>query len=148
MLISKQNRKLIYENLFKEGVLVAKKDFNAPKHQELDVPNLEVIKAMQSLNSRGYVKTQFSWQYYYYTLTNEGIEYIRNFLHLPSEIVPATFKRTTRAPGVRPGREEGRREGPRGPRSDRDEYRKKEGAGGDFRPEFRGGFGRGRPAQQ
>jgi hypothetical protein len=22
-----------------------------------------VIKAMQSLNSRGYVKTQFSWQY-------------------------------------------------------------------------------------
>jgi small subunit ribosomal protein S10e len=47
MLIPKKNRKLIYEHLFKEGVLVAKKDFNAPKHDEVDVPNLQVIKAMQ-----------------------------------------------------------------------------------------------------
>ena len=47
MLIPKKNRKLIYEHLFKEGVLVAKKDFNAPKHDEIDVPNLQVIKAMQ-----------------------------------------------------------------------------------------------------
>lgn len=31
----------------------------------------QVIKACQSLNSRGYVKTRFSWQYYYYTLTPE-----------------------------------------------------------------------------
>ena len=48
MLIPKKNRKLIYENLFKEGVLVAKKDFNAPEHDEIKtVPNLQVIKAMQ-----------------------------------------------------------------------------------------------------
>ena len=26
---------------------MAKKDFNAPKHDEVDVPNLQVIKAMQ-----------------------------------------------------------------------------------------------------
>jgi hypothetical protein len=57
-----------------EGILVAKKDFNAPGHIDLHkIPNLQVIKACQSLTSRGYVKTQFSWQYYYYTLTNEGI---------------------------------------------------------------------------
>lgn len=57
-----------------EGILVAKKDFNAPSHIDLHkIPNLQVIKACQSLTSRGYVKTQFSWQYYYYTLTNEGI---------------------------------------------------------------------------
>lgn len=62
-----------------EGVLVAKKDYNAPKHEELDVPNLEVIKAMQSLTSKGYVKTQFSWQWYYYTLTPEGVEYLREW---------------------------------------------------------------------
>jgi len=49
MLIPKKNRKLIYENLFKEGVMVAKKDFNAPKHSEVEaVPNLQVIKAMQA----------------------------------------------------------------------------------------------------
>ena len=71
---------------FIEVVLVAKKDFNAPKHEELDVPNLQVIKALQSLTS-GYVKTQFSWQWYYYVLTPEGVEYLRewyglNFYHL------------------------------------------------------------------
>ena len=62
-----------------EGVLVAKKDFNASKHEELDVPNLEVIKAMQSLTSKNLVKTQFSWQWYYYTLTTEGVEYLREW---------------------------------------------------------------------
>ena len=62
-----------------EGVLVAKKDFNAPKHEDLDVPNLEVIKAMQSLTSKGLVKTQFSWQWYYYVLTPEGVEYLREW---------------------------------------------------------------------
>ena len=48
MLIPKKNRVAIYENLFKEGVMVAKKDFNLPGHPELEnVPNLHVIKAMQ-----------------------------------------------------------------------------------------------------
>ena len=43
MLMPKQNRVAIYEHLFKEGVMVAKKDFNQPKHDELDtVPNLQV----------------------------------------------------------------------------------------------------------
>ena len=78
--------------------------FNLPKHPEINVPNLEVIKALQSLNSKGYVKTQFSWQYYYYSLTNEGIEYLRAYLHLPAEIVPRTFLKTAKTAGVRPGR--------------------------------------------
>ncbi len=43
MLIPKQNLKLIYQNLFQEGVLVAKKDYNAPRHAEIDVPNLQVL---------------------------------------------------------------------------------------------------------
>ncbi|KAI9030107.1 Plectin/S10 domain-containing protein [Phycomyces blakesleeanus] len=143
MLISKENRKTIYEALFKDGALVAAKDFNAPKHSELEVPNLEVIKAMQSLTSKGLVKTQFSWQFYYYTLTDEGINYLREYLHLPQEIVPATMKKAARPAAPRRAFGEGR-EGPRGPRGDRDDYRRKEGASGDFKPEFRGGMGRGR----
>lgn len=44
----KKNRVAIYEYLFKEGVMVAKKDYHAPKHPELEsIPNLQVIKAMQ-----------------------------------------------------------------------------------------------------
>jgi small subunit ribosomal protein S10e len=94
MLISSQNRKKIYQHLFQEGVLVAKKDFNAPKHMELALPNLEVIKAMQSLTSKGYVVTKFSWQVYYYYLTNEGIDFLRGVLGLPMEVVPRTLIKT------------------------------------------------------
>ena len=94
MLISKENRRAIYEHLFKEGVMVAKKDFRPHNHPELEtIPNLQVIKTMQSLKSRGYVIETFSWQSYYWNLTNEGIQYLGDFLHLPSEIVPSTMTR-------------------------------------------------------
>lgn len=67
MLMPKQNRVAIYEYLFKEGVMVAKKDYHAPKHPDLEkIPNLQVIKAMQSLKSRGYVKEQFAWRHFYW----------------------------------------------------------------------------------
>lgn len=141
MLISKQNRRIIYENLFKEGVMVAKKDYNAAKHEELDVPNLQVIKALQSLTSQHYVKTQFSWQYYYYILTPEGVEYLREWLHLPVEIVPSTHKKAARAPRpatTRPGGSGGGEGTYRPPRGDRDDYRKKDGD--TYRP---AGVGRG-----
>merc|ERR1739848_103802 len=84
MLMPKKNQRAIYEHLFKEGVMVAKKDHHAPKHPELEtVPNLQVIKALNSLKSRGYVKEQFVWRHYYWYLTNEGISYLRSYLHLP-----------------------------------------------------------------
>ncbi|WVQ81379.1 hypothetical protein IAT38_003503 [Cryptococcus sp. DSM 104549] len=146
MIIPKENRRAIYETLFKEGVLVAPKDFNRPAHPDIpSVKNLEVIKAMQSLNSKGYVQTQFSWQWYYYTLTEEGLAYLREFLHLPSEIVPATHMK----PATRPSRpafggRAGGEGGYRAPRGER-EYRKRddgEKEAGDFRPRF-GGVGRG-----
>eukprot|EP00158_Paraphelidium_tribonemae_P000685 Partr_v1_DN23157_c0_g1_i1_m43938 putative Ribosomal protein len=150
MLIPKENRKAICQHLFKEGVMVAKKDYNAPSHPELTtIPNLQVIKALQSLESRGFVKTQFAWQYYYYFLTDAGIQYLREYLNLPADIVPATFKKS--AVGGRPsGGRSGMppREGGRGGEG-RDEYRrrgsaeKKEAAPGGFKPEFRGGMGRG-----
>ena len=126
-----------------EGVLVAKKDFNLPKHQDIDTKNIYVIKALQSLNSRGYVKTQFAWQYYYYTLTDAGIDYLREWLHLPSEIVPATHvkKQTSHAPprGMMGGDERrGRGGGDRGDREGgyrrRDRDGKDGGAPGDFAP--------------
>ncbi|KAI0364464.1 hypothetical protein BV20DRAFT_1039386 [Pilatotrama ljubarskyi] len=144
MIISKPHRRIIYESLFKEGVLVAKKDFNAPKHEELDVPNLEVIKAMQSLTSKGLVKTQFSWQWYYYVLTPEGVDYLREWLNLPSEIVPATHKKAARPPRPAQVRGPGGEGAYRAPRGDREDYRKKEGAPGEFRPQF-AGVGRGAP---
>ncbi|KAI9712722.1 MAG: hypothetical protein M1820_001343 [Bogoriella megaspora] len=157
-LIPKADRKKIHEYLFREGVLVARKDFNKPKHDEIDTRNLFVIKACQSLTSRGYLKTQFSWQYYYYTLTPEGLDYLREWLHLPAEIVPQTHIKQQRShapPKGMLGDERERRGGGRGARGDREGgYRRREyndqqkegGAPGEFAPTFRGGFGRGRGA--
>merc|ERR1712010_300097 len=74
MLVPKQHRHDVYKYLFKEGVMVAKKDFNKKKHDdpELNVPNLHVIKLMQSLKSRGFVNERFSWSWYYYYLTKRA----------------------------------------------------------------------------
>ena len=61
MLIPKKNRIAIYEYLFKEGVLVAKKDSNAPKHPDIEgVPNLQVVEAAKvcKSNSRRYLASQ------------------------------------------------------------------------------------------
>lgn len=110
------------------------------------------------------MKTQFSWQWYYYTLTPEGLDYLREWLHLPAEIVPATHIKQQRSHAPPKGmmggddreRRPGGRGGPRGDRGDREGgYRRrdmgdagaKEGAApGEFAPTFRGGFGRGRGA--
>jgi small subunit ribosomal protein S10e len=146
--------------------MVAKKDFNAPSHMDLHkIPNLQVIKACQSLTSRGYVKTQFSWQYYYYILTDSGIgipskspgqantcvEYLREYLHIPPEIVPATHRKAPR-----PQREGGPRDGGLRRRDDGGAYRPPRREGGEEyrrrddggeRPRFGGGFGRGRVSE-
>ena len=93
---------------------------------------------------------------YYYTLTPEGLDYLREWLHLPAEIVPQTHIKTQRshAPprGMLGGDDRDRRGGGRGgPRGDREGgYRRREegkeggGAPGGFEPGFRGGYGRGR----
>ncbi|XP_028774864.1 transcription factor MYB87 [Neltuma alba] len=165
MIIPEKNRREICKYLFKEGVCYAKKDFNMPKHPEIDVPNLQVIKLMQSFKSKEYVRETFAWMHYYWYLTNDGIEFLRTYLNLPSEIVPATLKKQAKPagrpfggpPGDRPrgpprfegerrfGDRDGYRGGPRGPGGD---FGDKGGAPADYRPSFGGsggrpGFGRG-----
>merc|ERR1711963_1071028 len=150
MLMPKANRVAIYEQLF----MVAKKDFHLAKHPDVPVPNLHVIKACQSLKSRGLVNEQFAWRHYYWYLSNEGIQYLRDFLHLPPEIVPATLKRQQRAEAARP-RPKMPEGGPRTPMGEgRQAYRRggenapdkkaDAGAGATENFQFRAGYGRGR----
>jgi len=168
MLIPKKNRNEVYKYLFKEGVLYAKKDYNLAKHPEIEVPNLQVIKLMQSFKSKEYVRESFAWMYYYWYLTNDGIEYLRTYLNLPSEIVPATLKKSAkplgrpmggppggdrprgppRFEGDRPrfGDREGYRGGP--PRGAPGDFGDKGGAPPEYQPQFRApgtrpAFGRG-----
>nr|XP_020452851.1 uncharacterized protein LOC109958499 [Monopterus albus] len=95
MLMPLRDLRAIYEVLFRDGVMVAKKDRRPQiKHPDVhDVSNLQVIRAMGSLKSRGYVKETFTWRHFYWYLTNEGIVYLRDYLHLPPEIVPASLQR-------------------------------------------------------
>ncbi|XP_026148889.1 plectin isoform X10 [Mastacembelus armatus] len=95
MLMSLRDLRSIYEVLFRDGVMVAKKDKRPQiKHPEVQgVSNLQVIRAMGSLKSRGFVKETFAWRHFYWYLTNEGIVYLREYLHLPPEIVPASLQR-------------------------------------------------------
>ena len=124
-----------------EGVITAKKDFNLAKHPEIEASNLEVIKLMTSLTSRDLVTSRFAWNHYYWFLTDEGIEHLREYLHLDAEVVPNTLKKSTKpaaAPPGRPGAEGADGRPPRGPPREggREGYR----AGGDGAPR---GFGRG-----
>ncbi len=50
-----------------EGVLYAEKDFNLEQHPEIEgVPNLQVIKLMQSFVSKELVTERFAWRHYYW----------------------------------------------------------------------------------
>jgi len=158
MLVPKKNRLAVYSYLFKEGVVVTKKDHTMTKHPQIEVPNLHVCKLMISLKSREVVKEQFNWQYLYYTLTDKGIEYLREYLHIQSdEIVPATLKKPSKPQppaSFGSGRHEGAerdgarggRGGFRGGRGGRGGYRgpREGGEGGDDSGAGRGGFRGGR----
>lgn len=125
-LIPKKNRKQIYEYLFKEGVIVVQKNAKLERHPEIPVPNLHVMMTLRSLHTKKYTEEKFNWQHHYYFLTNEGIEYLRDYLHLPATVFPSTLTKKTGRPARAPVPE-----GDAGP-----------DASGDWRP--RGGFGRGR----
>ncbi|XP_049556521.1 plectin isoform X8 [Orcinus orca] len=95
MLMPLDQLRTIYEVLFREGVMVAKKD-RRPRSLHPHVPgvtNLQVTRAMASLRARGLVRETFAWRHFYWYLTNEGIAHLRQYLHLPPEIVPASLQR-------------------------------------------------------
>lgn len=101
MWIPKENRVATFAYLFKEGVLVVKKDTRSATFPAIEGPtNLEVLMLMKSLESRGFVRITFNWQYNYCYLTDEGIEYLRQYLALPPEIVPNTHKKSAQRPAM------------------------------------------------
>ena len=129
MLIPQATRKSIYTYLFNEGVLVCKKDFNnnTPNADIPSATSLQICKSMQSLESRGYVTSVFSWQCFYFTLTEEGIVYLREYLHIPESVVPAT-----EAKAMISGRESSEKQ------DGEEEAKKADTADATFNPHFKG----------
>merc|ERR1719419_1862113 len=104
---------------------------------------------MQSLVSRGHCEEQFCWQHIYWTLTDAGIEYIREYLALPAGVVPATKAMANKAEvPVGGGRGGGRGGFGGGFRGGRGGYGGRGRGGYGDRPGFggsRGGYGGPRP---
>ena len=95
VLVSKAHRRAVYEYLIGEGVIVVKKDPYLPKHTHIpSVPNIVVMMVMKSLKSRRYVIGCFNWQWSYYSLNDAGVKYICEYLGLPDDVVPATYKKS------------------------------------------------------
>jgi small subunit ribosomal protein S10e len=105
--------------LFPDGVLCAKKDVFAPKHHDIEVPNLHVMNMMKSFVSKGLVTETFNWQWTYWVLTDKGIEYLRAYMSLPADVEPNSLKKPAKSLAPRrqfDGEEGGARGGFRGGR--------------------------------
>mmetsp|Transcript_49045 Transcript_49045/g.68157 ORF Transcript_49045/g.68157 Transcript_49045/m.68157 type:complete len:161 (+) Transcript_49045:131-613(+) len=94
VIISKRNRRTVYEYLLKEGVIVVKKDFKLPEHKDTKIPNLQVWMLLKSLKSRDYVEVIYNWHHYYYYLKNEGVKFLRQSLGITEEVIPITYVKT------------------------------------------------------
>uniref|UniRef100_S4RDP9 Plectin/eS10 N-terminal domain-containing protein n=1 Tax=Petromyzon marinus TaxID=7757 RepID=S4RDP9_PETMA len=157
MLLPTEQLRAIYELLFRDGVMVARRD-HRPQSRHAEVrfaTQLQIFRAMRSLRSRGFVRETAAWQHHYWYLTDEGIGFLRGYLRLPTEIVPASMQRFRQpTPSVR--RLQGRGPGvARGASPDRQAYRRavakdedkvaSVGAAGLPVFEFRGGKGSAQP---
>lgn len=98
---------------------------------------------LHSLSSRHAIN-QTNRQYYYYYLTVEGIDYLRQYLNLPQDVVPQTHSKKEGRP-ARPAGFADRGDRPEGERERRPfDKEKRLGPDGSFAPSFGGGgFGRG-----
>ena len=94
VLVPAKDKVKIYTYFLQEGVFACKKD-NTSKNETLDIPNLHCFLVMRSLISRKFATEIFSWQWHYYFLTPEGIKYLREYLGLPSTVIPNTYKVNT-----------------------------------------------------
>ena len=95
VLISKEDRRLIFSYLLREGVIVVKKDAYIPQHQNVPVANINAMMIVKSLKSKGCLNEVYNWGWSYYFLTNKGVAHLIKELDLPIDknIVPLTYNR-------------------------------------------------------
>ena len=124
VLVPTKEKVKIYTYFLQEGVFACKKD-NVSKNETLDIPNLHCFLVMRSLVSRKFATEIFKWQWHYYFLTQEGIQYLREYLGLPNTVIPNTYKvnEVAEEEQKEEGEEGGERKGGRGERRGRGRVR-------------------------
>ena len=123
VLVSKKHKVQLYTYFLQEGVFACRKGVG--NNETLNIPNLHCFLVMRSLVSRKMATEIFSWQWHYYFLTKAGVEYLREYLGLPANIVPNSWKLDEPEEQKEEGGEENeeRRGGDRKERGDRNERR-------------------------
>jgi small subunit ribosomal protein S10e len=91
MLVPFKEKKIIYMQIFKDGILVVKKDRNFLTENGLKMDSLITIKIMKGLVSKGLANETFNWKFYYFVLNDKGIQFLRKFLNIPDNVVPLTL---------------------------------------------------------
>ena len=129
MVIVKLKEKVkLYTFFLKEGVFACRKD-NTTNNENLQIPNLHCFLIMRSLVSRGMATEIFSWRWHYYFLTKKGVDYLREYLGLPANIVPNTYKLEEEEQPKEEGGEEGEEKKERRDRGERREGGERKGRG-------------------
>ena len=142
VLVPLREKVKLYTYFLSEGVFACRKD-NVTNHSYLQIPNLHCFLVMRSLVSREMATEIFSWQWHYYFLTKKGVAYLREYLGLPVNIVPKTYKlEDVEEEQKEEGGEEKEEKGERKEREDRGERRgrgRQRGGRGGRRGGRRGG---------
>ena len=90
--IKKNERNQILFSLLKDGVICVKREFHGV-HEDTGVDNLKVWMLTRSLQSKGYLEVTFSWRHLYYSLTANGITFIKDTLGIKdAKVQPKTRK--------------------------------------------------------
>merc|ERR1712183_727502 len=77
--VKRQEKQTLYAYLLNEGVCTVKEE-NTGKHDQTKIENLKVMNVMISMESRGFATKTFVWNHRYYTITNEGCQFLRDQL--------------------------------------------------------------------
>ena len=128
VLVPLKDKVKLYTYFLKEGVFACKKD-NTSNNPTLNIPNLHCFLIMRSLVSRGMATEIFSWRWHYYFLTKKGVDYLREYLGLPANIVPNTYKLEEEEQPKEEGGEEGEEKKERRDRGERREGGERKGRG-------------------
>ena len=128
VLVPLKEKVKLYTFFLKEGVFACRKD-NTTNNENLQIPNLHCFLIMRSLVSRRMATEIFSWRWHYYFLTKKGVDYLREYLGLPANIVPNTYKLEEEEQPKEEGGEEGEEKKERRDRGERREGGERKGRG-------------------
>ena len=119
VIVYREERKKVHIYLLQNGVICFPKD-TKEVNEVLGIENLKLFMICRSLMSKGCVTQLFNWQYHYFSLTNDGIQFLKSELGIEDESVqPITCRQ-------RSDLEEAKKREPRGPKRNAKEETKKE----------------------